>query len=146
MLFSKIALELYSIESNEPFNLFWLNVTFLSWIVLPRERKNTGNVTVSVSVNMLFWKIPLELFVILSNVVNILFQINVTFLTLMALFDQNEYTLHQKVFSVNVLFSIIGLILSSIEKTFVILFWMNATLFSWLPLLSQNKYTADPFQ
>lgn len=146
MLFSKIALELYSIESNEPFNLFWLNVTFLSWIVLPRERKNTGNVTVSVSVNMLFWKIPLELFVILSNVVNILFQINVTFLTLTALFDQNEYTLHQKVFSVNVLFSIIGLILSSIEKTFVILFWMNATLFSWLPLLSQNKYTADPFQ
>ena len=56
---------------------------------------------------MVFWKIALELFVIGSHVFNTLFRINVTFLTLAALFEQKEYTLYQKLFSVNMLFSII---------------------------------------
>ena len=101
VLFWMIALEFDRIMSNKLGNLFWINATWLSWIVL-------FSITLYApigrlfSINVLFWMLALELNSIQSKQFPNLFRVNATWLRQIVLFitiPKNE-----KMFSVSLIF------------------------------------------
>ena len=127
-----IALEFDQIKNNPHSNLFRINATWLSWLVLLFCISYTEHVTLF-SISVLLWMIAVDFDLIRSNL-NYLFRINATLLSWIVQLFSESYTFH-KTFSISVFFWMIALDLDLTRSNFNNLFRVNATWLSWIVLL-----------
>ena len=127
-----IALEFRQIKNKPHSNLFRINATWLSWLVLLFCISYAERVTVF-SISVLLWMIAVDFDLIQSNL-NHLFTINATSLSWIVQLFSKSYTFH-KTFSISVFFWMIALDLDLTRSNFNNLFRVNATWLSWIVLL-----------
>ena len=137
-----IALEFDRISSKELSDLFRINATWLSWIVLPSIILYTSIETLF-SISVLFWMIELEFDRITSNKPVNLFLINTAWLSCIVLLLSMLYTVDKTLLPISVLFCMIALEFDQIQSYHPPnLFRVNSTRLSWIVLLSLISYTA----